>query len=129
MNTLASRCVAIFGVIWCVIVASPALANIVIERPLQERMDTSSVVVVAEATQVQNLQEDKINVRYITMRVLTRIKGKPESHLRVLVSDGIAEHATNCCVLGKRYLLFLKASNNKSFVIVNFRYGAYEILD
>lgn len=115
----------------CVLLLVPSAANsnLVVDVPLEEKVRSASLVVIATATAVAPAEGiDHPAFRDVTFKPTRYLKGAPrkwtaQSVLSVRMGSSISELDPDCCVVGANYLLFLKAEAGGIYKVVNPPHG------
>lgn len=104
--------------------ASTALAFHVSEQSLQARLQRSDLVVVVL---IEKISGDKPLDRIAVAKTISVVKGTAPPRVEFYISSNIAEWQLNCCVVGRKYLLFLKRTGSGRYDVVNSKFGAYPL--
>ncbi|MBL9096415.1 MAG: hypothetical protein JNK07_05760 [Alphaproteobacteria bacterium] len=100
----------------------------VTERSMAERYHLADVVLVGQALSAPTTISLRGQIRRaVRMRSLYALKGIAGTEFDLLIDSGFAELRVQCCVLGGRYLLFLKQVDGERFGTVNGRFGALRL--
>lgn len=100
----------------------------VTERSMAERYRLADVVLVGQALSAPTTISLRGQMRRaVRLRNLYALKGTAGTEFDLLIDSGFAELRVQCCVLGSRYLLFLKKIEGERFGTVNGRFGVLEL--
>ncbi len=110
-----------------VLATSVARAVYVQEQPLQTRLQRSDLVVVAIIEATRTISGNQRTDRVAVARAIVVVKGVASRKVEFFISSDIAEWELNCCVVGKRYLLFLERTTSGRYEVVNSKFGAYPL--
>lgn len=94
-----------------VLSCTTAHANMLMKMSLDEMVRQSDLVVIGVAT----AHDDKV----ANISVDTALKGRNPMEFELLTDVGIAEADPDCCVNGRRYLLFLRKTKDGYFMSVD----------
>ncbi len=107
-----------------VLIGSTASAVHVSERSLQSRLQRSDLVVVGVVQEVRTVSGYGVTARLAFARPVAAVKGTAPKTVAFYISSDIAEDQIDCCIVGRRYLLFLEKAG-AHYEVVNSRFGVY----
>ena len=97
---------------------------------LDEKVARSDVVIVGTvvATEPES-SSSGYAPKYAKIEVSEILKGMPGKTLNVQYKGPIPEEDPSCCLVGKKYLFFLRKIDGSGYVSVNHRLGIYNLTD
>ncbi|WP_266157713.1 hypothetical protein [Dyella silvatica] len=108
---------------------SPGLSAFEVPKlSLEEKVAKSTFVFIGTVKEAdyQDLRRTR-SESVAQVRIDTLLKGTATGDVEVIYSNGIAESAPDCCVLGGKYLFFVAANSQGLLQSVNGPYGIYLI--
>ena len=105
-------------------------ANQLRAMTLEEKVAKSDVVVVGTVVATApDSSNSGYSPEYAKIEVSEILKGMPGKTLNVQYKGPIPEENPSCCLVGKKYLFFLRKIDGSSYVSVNHRLGIYNLSD
>jgi len=116
----------------CVLLLAPSAANsnLVVDLPLEEKVHSADLVVIATASVVAPAKGiDHPAFRDVIFRPTRFLKGAKTRVLNVRMGSSVSEFDPDCCVVGASYLLFLKEETGGLYKVVNPPHGVVPIAE
>lgn len=96
------------------------------KKSLEERVRAADVVFVGKVRRIEQLREGEADGTSVAVvEVITFMKGDASGDVRFVFHTGIAEEDSDCCVVGRTYVLMLRNVGQGLFASVNGRYGVF----
>jgi hypothetical protein len=115
----------VFCVWLCLCLSGAALANVVMEWPLEKKAKQSQLVVIGVAHSPSSAS-GKFGLDSVQINVETTLKGSPVKQVTVFFEDSGEEHP-RCCEKGSRYIFFLHLNSQGLWYPVNGPHGIKSI--
>jgi len=105
----------------------PLAAFEVPKRSLEARVQAADLVILGEVVSLESSEPgNRYADGYATVQVTRVLKGDAGRTIRLLYRGGISEATPDCCTIGSRYLMILRAAGSNAYESVDGPYGVFE---